>query len=106
MHLSLDRICRTANGVLISLPRGEVLLKRTSGGIRAHYLSGPLANGSAIEFAEKVKNCALEQAMALPLPWSENSAGGIHIRDQNRFYEQTFSGPTYALETLRRWSDQ
>lgn len=106
MHLSLDMIRRTDDGVLISAPRGEVLLQKARVGVSAKYLCGPLINGTAIEFAEKAKRTALEQAFAFQLPWSKNSTGGINIRDHNRFYDQTFSGPTYALETLRRWSEK
>lgn len=103
MHISLNMIRRTDDGVLISAPHGEVFLKRTGNGITAKYCSGPLVSGSTIQFAEKARRAALEQAISLQLPWSVNREGSISIRDQQQFYEQTFCSQSYALETLKRW---
>jgi hypothetical protein len=82
-------IRRTDDEVLISVPHGEVFLKRTGNGITAKHCSGPLVNGSSIQFAEKARRSALEQAIDLQLPWSVNREGSINIRDQQQFYEQT-----------------
>jgi len=106
MHLPLDMIRRTDDGVLISSPRGEVLLKRSREGITAEYLSGPLVNGTSTAFDENAKSALLNYASEIELPWTRSHVGSIKINDHERFYEQTFSGPTYALETLNRWSQK
>ena len=99
-------IRRTDDGVLISAPSGEVLLKRGKECIVAEYHSGPLINGTATAFAEKAKRTALEYASKLEMPWTEDRDDGLKIHDHGVFYQQTFSNQTYALETLNRWTSQ
>ena len=106
MHLSLDMIRRTDDGVLICAPQGEVLLRRTRQGITAKYRKGPLVNGTATAFAEKAKQSVLNYAQELKPPWTTGRGGCIHINNHQQFYEQTFSAPSYALETLKRWSQK
>lgn len=104
MPISLDMIRRTKDGVLLSAPEGEVLLKRTEAGITAEYAAGPLLNGSARQYAEQAKRSALRHARKIDLPWTSDPRGGTTITNHEQFYAQTFSTTTHALETLRRWS--
>ncbi|MGJ8653072.1 MAG: hypothetical protein ACSHX8_07345 [Opitutaceae bacterium] len=94
----------TDDGVIVHSPHGEVILRRTKHGITAKYHSGPLINGTASAFADKVKICALNHALEIDLPWSTNANGSIIIHNHKQFYNQTFCPSTYALETLKRWS--
>lgn len=106
MHLSLDHIRWTEDGVLICDPQGDVLLKQSSEGITAEYGNGPLVDGTATAFAEKVKRIALDYALKIRLPWTVGDDGSIRIHDHQTYYEQTFSATTYALETLKRWAQE
>ncbi len=106
MHLSLDTIRWTDHGVLICDPQGEVLLKQSSEGITAEYGNGPLVDGTATAFAEKVKRTALDYALKIRLPWTMDDDGSIRIHDHQRYYKQSFSTTTYALETLKRWAQK
>lgn len=94
---------RTTRGIYIHAPKGKVLLRKTRGGLRADYQAGPLVNGTATAYARKIRMAVLEYARGLELPWSTGPDGQITIRDQRRYYEQTFNRELSIAETLLRW---
>ncbi len=94
---------RTAEGVRIHAPRGDVLLRSTPRGIEASYQSGPLVNGSATVYAQQIAREAVEQARQRPLPWSTDDTGQILVNEPQRFYRETFDPEVWATETLRHW---
>lgn len=106
MHWLSNLMKRTATGVRIDAPEGEVWLRPTTRGIKAEYMNGPLANASASAYARAVKRAALDYARGLELPWSSGPEQAIRIKDPMLYYEQTFRPDILAAETLLRWESR
>lgn len=94
---------RTAEGVRIHAPGGEVLLRLTPQGIEGSYEKGPLVNGSAAAYAQQIAREAVNLARQLDLPWSTDDAGHIVVNEPQRYYRESFSPELMAAETLLHW---
>jgi hypothetical protein len=103
MRLGPQQLTLTGDGVLADGPQGPVLLRRRGRCIEAHYRGHTLVNGSAQAYAEEVREAALAEARAFPLPWENGPNGRPRITHHRRFYEQTFQPALAGIEALRGW---